>query len=115
MSTKTLKELCKDKGLVGKSYYRAIKRRQAGHLISTILEIGFIRHKALDNPETIHYKVYANHAEIERAFKPVASMTTVIRKVKKEGWSWEAALSYIPNPGYAKGIIYVLKKFLNIL
>ena len=83
MSTKTLKELCKDKGLVGKSYYRAIKRRQAGHLISTILEIGFIRHKALDNPETIHNKVYANHAEIERAFKPVASMTTVIRKVKR--------------------------------
>jgi hypothetical protein len=45
MRTKTLKELCKDKGLVGKGYYRAIKRKQAGHLISTILETGYIRHK----------------------------------------------------------------------
>jgi len=107
MTSKTLKEMCKERGLVGKAYYRALKRRQAGHPMSTVLETGYIRNKVSVNSVTINNKVYSNYAEVERAFKPVASMTTVIRKVR-QGWSWEAALSYVPNPGYAKGVIYLV-------
>jgi group I intron endonuclease len=105
---KSFKQQCQERGLYGKDYYRALKRRQAGHPIETVLDNQYIRHKAKVNPTEVDGKLYANFAEIGRAYKPVASMTTVIRKVKNEGWGWEAALSYIPNPGYATGIIYLI-------
>lgn len=108
MKQKSFKQECKERGIYGKDYYRALKRRQAGHPIETVMDNQYIRHKVEVNPTEVNGKLYANHAEIGRAYKPVASMTTVIRKVIKEGWTWEAALSYIPNPGYAKGIIYLI-------
>jgi group I intron endonuclease len=100
----TFKKLCHEKGL---NYHRALKRRQAGLSEEKIFEEGFIRNTREVNQITIFGKTYPNLKQAVRVLKPLASCRTIKRWID-EGITPEEAFSKIPNPGYAKGLIYLI-------
>ena len=112
----TFKKECLDRKV---DYARALKRRQAGLSDEKIFEQDFIRHSRKTNPITILGKIYPNLKEAIRELSPVASIKTIARWLEK-GMSPEEAFDRIPNPGYAKGIIYLItnnktgKKYIGL-
>ena len=106
----SFKDKCKKLGV---NYHRALKRRQAGLPAEKVFGVGFIRNTRAINEISIHGVTYPNLKEAVRKLNPVASRKTIGRLLKK-GVSPEAAFEYVPNPGYANGIIYcVTHKKLN--
>jgi group I intron endonuclease len=105
----TFKEKCTEKGI---NYHRALKRRHAGLAEDKIFAEGFIRNERVTNEITVFGKKYPNIEEAIRIFKPPASSRTIIRWIK-EGLTPEEAFEKIPNPGYAKGIIYLITNTKN--
>lgn len=112
----TFKEKCKEKGI---NYHRALKRRQAGLSETKIFTEGYIRNERVTNEIVVYDKKYPNIEEARRILNPPASSKTIIRWIK-EGLTPEEAFEKIPNPGYAKGIIYLItntkddKKYIGL-
>jgi len=98
----TLKAKCKRLGV---DYYRALKRRQAGLPEDKIFEKGYIRNTRAINEIKVYGVIYPNLIEAVRSLQPIASRKTISRLINN-GSSPEEAFEYIPNPGYANGIIY---------
>lgn len=102
----TFREKCIEKGT---DYYRALKRRQAGHTEEKIFEKGYIGNTRTTKPILVYGNTYPNLMEAIRALKEKvkASPKTIARRIKM-GFSTEEAFSLIPNPGYKNGIIYLI-------
>lgn len=98
----TFKEKC---AALGVGYWRALKRREAGLSEEKIFEEGYVRHIREINKITVSGITYPNLKEAIRVLQPPASGRTIARLIR-EGMPPEEAFAYIPNPGYAKGIIY---------
>lgn len=109
LKSNTFKEKC---NLLGISYHRALKRRQAGLSEEKIFREGYIRNERAINEITIGSKTYPNIETAVRLLRPPGSATTISRWLK-EGVSPEDAFERIPNPGYADGIIYVVVNQIN--
>jgi len=92
---------------LGVNYYRALKRRQAGHSEEKIFSKRCIRNECEINKITIYGKQYPNLREAVRLLNPPASPKALARWMA-EGMSPEEAFERIPNPGYADGIIYLI-------
>jgi group I intron endonuclease len=105
----SFKRICKDKEI---DYAKALKRRQAGHSEEKIFADGYIRNERVINEITVFGEKYPNIEEAIRILKPPASSRTIIRWLK-EGLTPEEAFEKIPNPGYAKGIIYLITNTKN--
>lgn len=103
--TKSFKQECAEHGV---NYWRALKRRESGLPEEKIFEKGDIRKKRIVNPITIHGVCYPNLKEAIRILNPPASRKSISRWIKN-GLSAEEAFLKIPNPGYAKGIVYLVK------
>ncbi len=91
----------------GVDYWRALKRREAGLSDEKIFNKGFVRSLRKTNEVTVWGTKYPNLEEAVRNLKPPASCATIGRWIE-EGMSPEEAFKRIPNPGYAKGIIYLI-------
>lgn len=102
--SETFKSKCKRLGV---DYFRALKRRQAGHTEEKIFSEGFIRNERKINEITIFGEKYPNLKEAIRLLNPPASRKALARWIAK-GMSPEEAFERIPNPGYADGIIYLI-------
>lgn len=100
----TLKKRCEAAGV---DYWRALKRREAGLSDEIIFNTGFVRSLRKTNEVTVWGTKYPNLEEAVRNVKPPASCATIGRWIE-EGMSLEEAFKRIPNPGYAKGIIYLI-------
>lgn len=100
----TFKRECEDRGV---DYWRALKRRQAGLSEEKVFEKGHVRHSRETTPLIVHGIRYPNLKEAQRDLNPPASTQTIARWLD-EGISTEEAFSRVPNPGYAKGLIYVV-------
>ena len=105
----TFKEVCKIRGV---DYHTALKRRQAGHSEEKIFAAHSLRNEQEINPVTVDEIYYPNFEEAARALKPPAS-TSSIRRWTGDGMSPEEAFRRIPNPGYKKGIIYLVTNNLT--
>ena len=105
----TFKEKCKEKGI---DYHRALKRRQNGLSEEKIFADRYIRSERIINEINVFGVKYPNIEEAIRILKPPASSRTIIRWLK-EGLTPEEAFEKIPNPGYAKGIIYLITNTKN--
>ena len=105
----TFKQTCKQKGV---NYYRALKRRQAGLPQEKIFEKGFVRTTREINQIKVFGETYPNLKEAIRALQPPASSRTITRWIN-EGITPEEAFERIPNPGYAKGLIYLITNKIN--
>ncbi|GHA20400.1 hypothetical protein GCM10008090_33040 [Arenicella chitinivorans] len=101
----TFKRQCKE---IGVDYYRALKRRQAGMSEEQIFNKDYIRNGRAINKIKVFNEVYPNIEEAVRQLKPPASSATISRWIE-DGISPEEAFERIPNPGYADGIIYLIK------
>lgn len=100
----SFKARCKELGV---DYWRALKRREAGVSEEKIFAVGYIRDDRETTPITVAGVVYPNLRAAVRALKPVASSKTIARRLS-EGMTPEEAFDKLPNPGYAKGIIYLV-------
>tara|TARA_B100001057_G_scaffold174298_1_gene174967 strand:+ start:641 stop:1702 length:1062 start_codon:yes stop_codon:yes gene_type:complete len=100
----TFKKKCKEKGV---DYWTALKRREAGMTEDRIFYPGSLKTLRETNPITIHEKTYPNLEQAVRELKPKASTRTISRKLKA-GLTPENAFEYLPNPGVASGIIYLI-------
>lgn len=100
----TFKSRCKELGV---DYWRALKRREAGLSEEIIFDRKYVR-SLREVGEIIVFGVkYPNLKEAVRCLKPPASSHTIARWIR-EGMLPEEAFNRIPNPGYAKGIIYLI-------
>lgn len=100
----TFKQKCKELGI---NYWRAIKRREAGHSDEKIFEEGYIRNSRATTVVSVYGIEYPNLEEAIRALNPSSSAKTLARRIK-DGLSPEEAFERIPNPGYRNGIIYLI-------
>lgn len=100
----SFKARCKELGI---DYWRALKRREAGVSEEKIFAAGYIRSARETTPITVAGIEYPNLRAAVRALKPVASSTTIARRLN-QGMTPEEAFDKLPNPGYAKGIIYLV-------
>lgn len=100
----TFKSKCKELNI---DYWRALKRREAGLTEEIIFNKEYVR-SLREVSEIIIFGVrYPNLEEAARRLEPPASTHTIARWIR-EGISPEEAFNRIPNPGYAKGIIYLI-------
>lgn len=102
--SKSFKQVCKERGV---NYWRALKRRNAGLPEEKIFEKNFVRQRRETIAVTVHGKTYPNLREAIRELKPPASPKSIARWMEK-GLSAEDAFSRTPNPGYEKGIVYLI-------
>lgn len=102
--SKSFKKVCEERGV---NYWRALKRRNAGLPEEKIFEKDFVRKCRETKPITVHGKIYPNLREAIRELKPPASPKSIARWMEK-GLSAEEAFSRTPNPGYEKGIVYLI-------
>ena len=100
----TFKAQCQ---LLDVNYWRALKRREAGLPNEQIFAAGSLRQTRAGNAITVSGVTYPNLNEAVRVLHPPASRKTIARRLS-DGMSPEEAFEYIPNPGYASGIIYVI-------
>lgn len=100
----TFKQKCKELGI---NYWRALKRREAGHNDEKIFEEGYIRNSRATTAVSVYGIEYPNLEEAIRALNPSSSAKTIARRIK-DGLSPEEAFERIPNPGYRNGIIYLI-------
>ncbi len=99
-------ESFKDKcARLGVDYHRALKRREANLSEERIFDKGFIRNSRVTKEVVVNGRTFPNLKEAVRDLNPVASRKTISRLLQK-GVSPEEAFAYVPNPGYANGIIY---------
>ena len=103
--TKSFKQECAEHGV---NYWRALKRREAGLPKEKIFEKGYVRNSRVVKPITVHGVKYPNLKEAIRDLNPPASPKSISRWMKK-GLSAEEAFSKTPNPGYEKGIVYLIE------
>ena len=101
----TIKKKCKQLKI---PYSRTIKRIEAGMKEDAIFFPGDLRKLRKTTPITINEKTYPNLKEAVRQLKPKASRRTIARKLKNTDLTPEEVFAYIPNPGYASGIIYLI-------
>lgn len=100
----TFKAKCKRLGV---DYYRALKRRQAGMPDERIFSPDYVRNDREVGPISVFGKDYPNLKVAIRALNPPAPRETIGRWIKG-GMPPEEAFTRIPNPGVAKGIIYLV-------
>lgn len=100
----TFRRKCETAGV---DYWRALKRREAGLSDEKIFNTSFVRSLRKTSEITVSGTKYPNLEEAVRNLKPPASCATIGRWIEK-GMSPEEAFKRIPNPGYAKGIIYLI-------
>lgn len=105
----TFKETCREKGV---NYHRALKRRQAGLSEEYIFREGYIRNERITKQISIYGKIYPNISEAVRSLNPPSSNKTIARMLV-QGMTPEEAFERIPNPGYSKGIIYLVTNKIN--
>jgi group I intron endonuclease len=91
----------------GVDYWRALKRREAGLSKEKIFNKDYVRGAREVNEITVFGVKYPNVEEAARILKPPATCTTIGRWIKK-GMPAEKAFQRVPNPGYARGIIYLI-------
>lgn len=108
-SKNTFKEKCNQNNI---NYHRALKRRQAGLSEEKIFAPDYIRSEREINKIIVNGVDYPNLEEAVRVLEPPASGTTIKRWISK-GLSPEEAFERVPNPGYAKGIIYLVTNLIN--
>lgn len=96
---------CKRRGI---DYWSALKRREAGMAAELVLSAKSLRSDRRINPITVHGVTYPNMAAAIRELHPVASSTTLARWISA-GVTPEDAFADAPNPGYAKGVIYLIE------
>jgi group I intron endonuclease len=101
----TFKDKCEKKGV---DYWTALKRREAGMSEDRVFYLGDLKKLRKTNPITINEITYPNLKEAVRQLKPKASRRTIARKLKNTDLTPEEVFAYIPNPGYASGIIYLI-------
>jgi group I intron endonuclease len=89
------------------AYYRALKRRQSGMPASKVFADGYVRSTREINPNKVYGITYPNLEEAVRVIKPSACATTIARWIKS-GMSPDEAFGKVANPGYAKGVIYLV-------
>lgn len=112
----TFKRRCEELGV---DYWRALKRRKAGLSEEKIFDSEYVRQTREVGAITIYGIKYPNLREAIRVLKPVASNRTISRWIK-EGMTSEEAFSRVPNPGYSRGIIYLIthiesgKKYIGL-
>lgn len=100
----TFKEKCKEMGV---DYWVALKRRESGLSEDLIFKKESIRGLNQGNKIKVYDTEYPNLIAACEALKPAASANTIKRLIIK-GVPAEEAFDYIPNPGFADGIIYVI-------
>jgi hypothetical protein len=105
----SFKEKCLSEGV---NYDRALKRRQAGLSDEKIFSSDYIRNIREINEIVIYGEKFPNIEEACRILKPPSSSHTLSRWIKS-GMTPEEAFDRIPNPGYAKGIIYLITNTVN--
>lgn len=105
----TFKQICREKDV---DYWRALKRREAGMPEEKIFDESYIGSLIDTTPITVYGVKYPNLQNAVNCLKPVASKKTIQRCLDK-GLTPEKAFEYIPNPGYANGIIYLLTNKIN--
>ena len=113
----TFKDQCEKKGV---DYSTALKRRDAGMSEDRVFYQGDLKKLKQTTPITINNQTYPNLKEAVRQLKPKASRRTIARKLKFTDLTPEEVFAYIPNPGYASGIIYLItnkttkKKYVGV-
>lgn len=100
----SLKKLCKEKGV---DYWRALKRRDAGMSLDKILQPGFLDETRAVKSIEVNGVQYPSLSKATESLEPLASIRT-IRRWLENGMSPEEAFAKIPNPGYSKGVIYLI-------
>lgn len=100
----TFKNKCKELEV---NYWRALKRREAGLPEEMIFDKEYVRSLRKVGQIIIFGVKYPNLEEAVRCLNPPASTNTIARWIR-DGISPEDAFNRIPNPGYAKGIIYLI-------
>lgn len=110
VSTISFRQKCEQLGV---DYWRALKRREAGHPEEKIFDKDCIRHSRELKPITVHGIKYPNYQEAVRALNPPASPRTIMRLITEKGMTPEKAFAKLPNPGYMEGIIYLITNRLN--
>lgn len=100
----SFKARCKELGV---DYWRALKRREAGFSEGKIFSVEHVGADRETTPIAVAGVQYPNLRAAVRALKPVASSKTIARRLS-EGMAPEEAFDKLPNPGYAKGIIYLV-------
>lgn len=104
LSTDTFKEKCRELGV---DYWRALKRRASGQSEDKIFTTESIHGDRPTSPVSAHGVIYPNMRAAVRALNPPASPKTIARWIQ-EGLPSEDAFQKVPNPGYAKGIVYLV-------
>jgi hypothetical protein len=102
--SKSFKQQCCDAGV---DYWRALKRREANLSEEKIFDDNFIRNSREINEIIVNGVKYPNLEEAVRILKPPASSATINRWIR-DGMSPEEAFARVPNPGYSKGVIYLI-------
>lgn len=92
----------------GTNYWRALKRRETGMSKEQILFTAPLRSERRVNSIIIHGVSYPNLEAAARVLNPPASTQTIARWIAS-GMTHEEAFARIPNPGYANGVIYLIK------
>lgn len=100
----SLKNQC---NAVGADYWRALKRRKAGHRPETVLNKDCIRGQREINPIEVFRVAYPNIEEAVRKLRPKACPTTIARWIET-GASPDEAFSRTPGNGDGSGIIYMI-------
>lgn len=101
----TFKQKCQARGI---NYWMALKRREAGMPEDKIFKEGYVRQDRAISEITVFNVNYPNLEAAVRSLKPAANSTTIARWLNK-GMTPEEAFERIPNPGYASGIIYLVR------
>ncbi|MDZ4129308.1 MAG: GIY-YIG nuclease family protein, partial [Hydrogenophaga sp.] len=76
--------------------------------IDRILQQDLLRSERVVNPITVHGVQYPNMASAVRSLDPPASSATLTRWISR-GMSPEKAFEEVPNPGYANGVLYLVR------
>lgn len=101
----SFKAKCKELGI---DYWSALKRRKAGMSEDNVMKAVSLRSERRTNPITIHNVTYPNMESAVRHLNPIASTPTIFRWIAK-GVAPEDAFVGVPNPGYEKGVIYMVE------
>jgi hypothetical protein len=100
----TLKQECRDLGV---NYWRALKRREAGMSREKTLNAAYVRGSRYGVVVTVSGVTYPNLEDAARSLKSPASTATIGRWLRS-GMTADEAFSRTPNPGYNRGIIYMI-------
>jgi predicted GIY-YIG superfamily endonuclease len=100
----TFKEECE---VLGVNYTRALSRRHSGFSEERIFDKDRLPSLGTANEITVFGVSYPSMAEAIRVLNPPSSVMTITKQIKA-GKTPEEAFEYIPNPGYANGIIYLI-------